>query len=281
MIKSKNIINILASTALVFGVLATVANAAGNPNAYYPTAVPTYYPNSTYNYPVSNQSNNNDALIPGFWTSPSKPTKFVPNCQLRREYNDYTFQWTTNEVCYPSNVEVNQYSNTSKLASNYGSYNTSNSYNNNSVNNSIINSGLIFTNNVSNSNNSYVNYTTPKASPSINYVPARNTSAVSNYRGYYANNPYTTGSGSGYYTDSIYYYTPTIYDYDYGYDRYSYNLGSVYGYDDEDDYPYYGNSIYDNAVESYYNSYGDSYFDEPSYANETYSSWAELDGYDI
>lgn len=199
-------------------------------------------------------------LIPSFASAANlslfdydRANKIVPNCSLRKEYNYFMNQWTTNEVCNPTVLDVPKisYGNTNKNTQYSGGYDTGGYYVTNIPNSytaPAANYNGFYTGN--NSGSGYNNWN--GYGNSSNYLLSSFGGGYTGYSNNYLTSPYYS-YGSYYYPNSVAYYTPTIYN-----SGYSYSSG------------YYDNTYYKTG--NYYPSYDTS--------NSTnYKDYSGLAGY--
>jgi hypothetical protein len=211
-------------------------------------------------------------LIPSFASAANlslfdydRANKIVPNCSLRKEYNYFMNQWTTNEVCNPTVLDVPKisYGNTNKTTQYSGGYDTGGYYVTNIPNSytapAANYNGFYTGNNNGNSYNNWNGY-----GNSSNYLLSSFGGGYTGYSNNYLTSPYYS-YGSYYYPNSVAYYTPTIYN-----SGYSYSSGY---YDDT----YYKTGNYYPSYDNRYSSYYDS--SPVSYSGYSDSSSANYSGY--
>lgn len=188
--------------------------------------------------------------------------KVLPNCKLRKEFNYFMNQWTTNEVCDPQVIEVKR----STISPYYAKQNSRTL--------DTGNSGNIYLGNTRNS----FGYDAP--APQVTYYrgPALSNTGYSanTWNGYGSASNYLLGSFGGgigsygyynnYYPNSLYSYLPSSSGYGYyDYDDYGYDTYDTYGYaDDGYSYDWYS----DSSVPLVYD--GDTIYDSWTGNSATY-----------
>lgn len=184
---------------------------------------------------------NANAQVPSLFGNTTY-NKTIPNCSLRKEYNYFMNQWTTNEVCNPTVLVLES---APKQVANYNQNVTGNYY-----------------------TASIPNYSYNK----VSYTPS--------YSGYYTNNSGTGYSASGYLlssfggysypgvTNSLYYYTPSLSGATYNWGNGYYN--KYYDFYGDYDYGYYGSTGGGGYKYSY---------DDNSYGGGGYKSSEGTSGY--
>ena len=214
-------------------------------------------------------------LIPSFVSAANlslfdydRANKIVPNCSLRKEYNYFMNQWTTNEVCNPTVLDVPKisYGNTNKNTQYSGGYDTGGYYVANIPNSytaPAANYNGFYTGN--NSGSGYNNWN--GYGNSSNYLLSSFGGGYTGYSDNYLTSPYYS-YGSYYYPNSVAYYTPTIYN-----SGYSYSSG------------YYDTNYYKtgNSYASYDNGgYGSVSYDNGGYGSYSYDNGGSgsFSGYD-